>query len=150
MTRSSKSALAPALVAALAFARVALGVATRPPPAPPPERIHEEQPARLSDEARAVLGDLTPGRAVGDFQVTDVYGPVQGSLSVVLVRDDVTIEARVVRRGSAEGRPLVIREPWELLYTPIGEARLGPEEVRPILEELSKHLDVSAEIPLGM
>lgn len=151
MKRFIHGLYAPALLALLAFVRVALS-APADPDVFEPERVDKVVGLPYTEEAHALLGDLQAGATVeGGWEVTDTYGPVDGSIMIVLTRGEDHLEVRIVRRGSAEGRPLVFDHRWEYLYNATGPNELSAEEdVRPVMEALSERLDREAEIPLGM
>jgi hypothetical protein len=145
---------APALLAILAFARVALSVpadpeASEPPPGAEAERV-EGMP--FTDEARALLGDLQVAATVeGGWEVTETYGPVDGSIIIGFARDDASFELRLVRRGAAEGRPVLEDERFDYLYNPTSDATDFPfDDVEPVIQEVSRRLAADVEIPSGM
>lgn len=63
--------------------------------------------AQLSDEARALLGELAVGEQLASWTVTAIDGPRDGMLRIDLRRDDVRFALEVARKGTRpEAAPL--------------------------------------------
>ncbi|HEY8426883.1 MAG TPA: hypothetical protein VIL20_00850 [Sandaracinaceae bacterium] len=103
----------PALVLVLALARIAAGdpLALLRGPAASDE-------GRASEPARAVLGGLAAGDAVGPLSVDRIAGPRDGEIAVELRGEECGIRAWIARRGSKYTAAPVRTERFELVFGP--------------------------------